>query len=129
MLVCIERFDINGNFVFRAIDVLLRARVDVIALAGNAYGVAGNDLAARRIRNARLNAILEILIIVFARRVKGKHGLAGRVRFNRFALDDRTLTAVVAAASLFFKVVVVPGVIATRIPIVIERILINDDFD
>jgi len=46
-------------------------------------------------RNARFDAILKILIVIFARRVKREHRFAGRIGLDRLAFDDLTLTAVI----------------------------------
>src|SRR6266850_5294931 len=44
LVVSIERFDIEGNFVQRAIDILFGTCIDVVALSRDPHGVAGDDL-------------------------------------------------------------------------------------
>ena len=77
LFVRVEGLDVDRDFVFWTIDVSFGTRIDVVTLASNAHGVAGNDLAPRRIDDARFDAILEILIVVLARRVEGQLCFAG----------------------------------------------------
>ena len=71
---------------------------------------------------------MKILVVVLARRVESKGRLAGSVRLDRFAFDGLPLTAIVITP-LLLDIVVVPGIIMVWVLVVIERILIDDDFD
>src|SRR6185295_5430849 len=59
LLVGVEGFDINGDFVFRTIDVFFRSRIDVVTLTRDPHRVAGNDLATGRVSYPGFNAIFE----------------------------------------------------------------------
>ena len=45
LVVSIESFDIEGDFILRAIDVLFGPGIDVVALSRNPHVVGGDDLA------------------------------------------------------------------------------------
>src|ERR1043165_7399412 len=129
LLVRIERLDVHGDFVLRPVDVSFGLRIDVITLARDAHAIARDDLAARRIDHARLNAILVVLIVILARRVEAQLRFAGRVGLDRLALHQRSLTAAVVVDALLFEIIVIPGVITVRIPVVIKRKLIDNRLD
>jgi hypothetical protein len=97
-------------------------------LPRNADGIVGDDLAPRRISDTGFDPVLKVLIVVLTRRIESKCGLARRVRLDCFAFDDLSL-AIIVTALLLLQIIVVPGVIVSWIPVVIEGALIDDYFD
>src|SRR5262249_52356807 len=99
---------------------------DVITLARDAHRAAADDFAARTVGDASFDVILEILLNV-ARCVEYEPCLAGGVGPDLFALDDLPPPRVAVPVSRR-EVVVVPLIMALRIPPVIKRILVYQQF-
>src|SRR6185436_5329729 len=46
LIVCVHRFDVDGDLVLRAVNVVLWSRIDVITLTGHSNRACGGDFAS-----------------------------------------------------------------------------------
>ena len=125
LVVGVERFDVGGDFVVRAIKIVLGLRIDIVALPRHAHGSRTRDFAARRIGHAGFDEVFKILSIA-ARRVEAERRFAVRIGFDFLALDDLPALAAVVIAALIF---VIPIVSARWAIGMLERVLMHDQFN
>ena len=84
LVVRVERGDVDRDLVLRAVNVVLGARLDVVALVRDLDRSAAGDFAARRIGDARLDRVFHVLPAAL-RCVERELRLAGRVGLQRLA--------------------------------------------
>src|SRR5262245_22024093 len=107
-------------------EAVFGVRVDVITLARDSNRTAAGYFAARAVRDARFDVILEVMLNV-ARRVECERRAAIGVGPDLLAFDD--LAPLPAAVPVSGRdVIVVPSEIALWIPPVIERVLMDQNF-
>ena len=107
---------------------MLRLRINIVTLAGDAHRAIGGDFPAAGIRHAGFDAIFIILTRI-ARRLERERCLARGIGLDGFAFDDLTSAVVTATPAVAWrKIVIQPRIIMRMTPVMIIRVLINDQF-
>ena len=121
--VGIQGLEVDFDSLVRAMNVVAGHGIDVVPLAGDPHGVAGDDLASGGIGDPGLDPVLHILLRA-GRSVETKRGRTGFIRADRLLLDDLSGTPVLIG----IRGLIAPGKIAGRGPPLIKRGLIHDYF-
>ena len=124
LVVGVEGLEIDLDLVAGPVEVVLGPRIDVVPLPRHPDGVGADDLPARGVGDAGLDPVLEVLAAAHGG-VEGERDPAGAVGLERLLLDDLARTAPIVRRPL----AVVPGVVAGRHPVVIERLLVDEHGD